>query len=387
VIMRRVLYVQYTNPAGYPPLEHSSQLLADAGWNVLFLGTGAFGANALRFPPYPSITVRQMRFCPAGWRQKLHYIQYSLWVLVWAIAWRPQLIYASDPLACPIALVLTLVPRLRVIYHEHDSPGTGTARRSSSGFKRLVGWTRNKLARRAKYCILPNEQRAARFRQTTGRQGDVLCVWNCPAEEEVLDERVSLDGPELWLLYHGSISPQRLPTAILEAMSKLPVSVKLRVIGYETVGSAGYLLEFQRVAQHLGISNRVQILEAKPRRELLQWCRKSDVGLMLIPTTSDDINMQAMTGASNKVFDYLACGLALLVPELPDWRATFVEPGYGLACLPNDPESIAVALRWLLDHPDEVRAMGKRGQRRVTTDWNYHKQFTPVLQCLSQTIQ
>ena len=63
---RRILYIQYTNPAGYPPLEHSSRLLANAGCEVLFLGTGALGAEALRFPPHPRIMVKQMPFCPAG---------------------------------------------------------------------------------------------------------------------------------------------------------------------------------------------------------------------------------------------------------------------------------------------------------------------------------
>jgi hypothetical protein len=49
-----------------------------------------------------------------------------------------------------------------------------------------------------------------------------------------------------------------------------------------------------------------------------------------MPKVSEDINMQAMVGASDKAFDYLACGLALLVSDLPDWRAIYVEAGYGL---------------------------------------------------------
>jgi len=27
-LLKRILYIQYTNPAGYPPLEHSSRILA-----------------------------------------------------------------------------------------------------------------------------------------------------------------------------------------------------------------------------------------------------------------------------------------------------------------------------------------------------------------------
>ena len=54
--------------------------------------------------------------------------------------------------------------------------------------------------------------------------------------------------------------------------------------------------------------------------------------------------MLHMAGASNKPFDYMAAGLALLVSDQPDWRAMFVEPGYARACDPTDPSSIATSL-------------------------------------------
>jgi hypothetical protein len=56
----------------------------------------------------------------------------------------------------------------------------------------------------------------------------------------------------------------------------------------------------------------------------------------------------------------------------------YVEPGYGLACNPEDPESIAATIGWYLDHPTEMRAMGEQGRRRILTDWNYEAQFSVV---------
>jgi glycosyltransferase involved in cell wall biosynthesis len=85
-----------------------------------------------------------------------------------------------------------------------------------------------------------------------------------------------------------------------------------------------------------------------------------------------------MTGASNKPFDYLACGLALLVSDLPDWRSAYVEPGYGLACDPQDPESIAGAVRRFLGDPGLARSMGENGRQRILADWNYEGRFLPV---------
>src|SRR5947209_17234800 len=111
------MYVQYTNPAGYPPLQHSSRILAANGWKVLFLGSGAQGADALKFPPHPNIRVKRLPFCQAGWRQKLHYAKFILWVLLWVVIRRPRWVYASDPLSCPVASLLTFIPGLRILYY------------------------------------------------------------------------------------------------------------------------------------------------------------------------------------------------------------------------------------------------------------------------------
>ena len=86
-----------------------------------------------------------------------------------------------------------------------------------------------------------------------------------------------------------------------------------------------------------------------------------------------------MVGASNKAFDYMACGLPLLVSDLPEWVSTFVKPGYALACDPNDPDSIEAALRWFLDHPDERREMGRRCRDKIQQGWNYETRFADVL--------
>src|SRR5690242_5356687 len=180
--MYRILYIQYTNPGGYPPLQHSSGMLADAGWRVLFLGTGAAGANDLVFPPTNHISVWRMPFCGAGWRQKLHYLTFCLWVLITTLVWRPRWIYASDPLSCPVALMLTWLPGLRVLYHEHDSPAPNGL---DDGFQSFVLRTRRRLARRADACILPNMQRLEQFQTELGPLRGSACVWNCPSMSEI----------------------------------------------------------------------------------------------------------------------------------------------------------------------------------------------------------
>jgi len=104
--------------------------------------------------------------------------------------------------------------------------------------------------------------------------------------------------------------------------------------------------------------------------------------LSLMPFKSDDVNINHMVGASNKPFDYMAAGLALLVSDLPDWTRMFVEPGFGLACNPADVDSISSVLSWFIDHPEERRAMAGRARDKIEAEWNYDAQFRGVLESL-----
>ncbi|HEX2517050.1 MAG TPA: glycosyltransferase [Chloroflexota bacterium] len=396
----RILYVQYTDPSAYPPLEHSARLLADAGWEVLFLGAAAPDTAGLRLRPHPRVALRRLPYCPAGWRQKAHYAWFALWALGWALRWRPRWVYASDHLACPVALLLSLLPGVRVVYHEHDAPVPPPGG-AVSAFTRGCLAARRRLAARAAVCVLPNAERARRFAREVGRAAGegVLCVWNCPAAAELGPPRAPRPPPAappgdagdagdagdtgkeppLWVLYHGSVVPARLPPAVLEALARLPEAVRLRVVGYETVGAGGYVGELRALARRLGVAHRVHFVNRVSRDDLMAQCRECDVGLSLVDPEVTDDNLRFLVGASNKPFDYLACGLALLVPDLPDWRRLYVAPGYGLACDPGDPGSIAAALGWFLAHPGELRAMGERGRRRIAAEWHYEARFAPVL--------
>lgn len=381
-ILQKIIFAQYTNPAAYPPLEHSSRILANDGWQVLFLSISVPETDAIQFPPHQRIETRALSHCPPGWQQKLHYFQFILWTLWWVFRWRPSWIYASDALSCPAALVLNLLTGVRVVYHEHDSPPTSL---SASFFIRMVMIARRRLAHRSEICVLPNQKRAEIFAESVGiplkdRLQKIAVVWNCPSLEEPSAPRSIHSGEDLWVVYQGTIVPPRLPFAVLEALTQLPEKVKLRIIGWETIGHRGYTRELLGKAKQLGLSNRVDFVGVVPHSELLAECRKCDIGLSFMPMKSDDLNEQTAATTSNKPFEYLICGLALLVSDLPEWRTMYVKSGLGLACNPEKSESIAEALRWLLDRPDEMRAMGERGRQKITETWSYEKQFLPVLE-------
>jgi len=376
----RILYIQYTNPGAYPPLLHSSQILAKNGWRVLFLGTS--GSTSLTLPEHPHICSRSLAFCAPGWKQKIHYLGFSLWCVYSAFRWRPDWVYASDLWSCLPSILIRWLFAIRVVYHEHDAP-TPHAQISRRSFLGFTYWARKQCARIAELCVIPNENRARLFQAETGC-AKVKVVWNCPSLEEVTVSKNTL-GPVLKLLYHGSVVPERLPLAVIHALKQVSHPVLLKVVGYETAGSVGYLTRIRRAAAELNISDRLEIIGAIPHREdMMRVCATCDVGLALMPIQSTDVNLAEMTGASNKPFDYLACGLAVLVSRLPSWQKLFVNTGYGLDCEPSESSSIAAAIQYFCDHPEQAHAMGERGRQRILSDWNYQAQFQDVIRLLSQ---
>jgi len=368
---QRIFYVQYTNPGCYPPLHHSSRILADAGWDVLFFGKKSFGSSSkLNLPPDPRIYVKIFS-SPPGVFLKLHYLYFCVLVLWKTFWWRPAWLYASDPLSYPVALLAFLLIGTRVILHEHDSP--------SPKDSRLLFWCRGQLARRACLNILPSAPRAQAFRKETEAIA-VQVVWNCPSLKEKPTPKAVGDKNSFVLHYHGNFGPALLPLSVIRSLKLLPEAVVLRIVGYETEGNVGYTKSLVETAVSLGVAHRVFVESPVSRSELFELCRKGDVGLAFYPEPTGPANSYA--GPSNKVFDYLCCGLPVLVPNTVEWQDFFRGTDLALACEPSSPEGIAASVLWFHKNREQTKLMGQRGRQKILQDWNYELQFEPVMRFL-----
>lgn len=374
--MSRVMYVQFTNPGAYPPLEHSSAILAEAGAEVHVIGTTAEATAALGWPERPGVRVEIVPVRERGIGHKLDYFRYAIHVLRRIRSLRPDWLYVSDANAAPLALVARRLVRVRVLYHEHDEPYAPLASRLT----RAIVRARGRLAAVADEVVVPNASRGERLRAQSGRAAPVRVVWNCPRRSETRANTAPQAGP-LRIIYQGSISRDRVPLTLVAALAQIP-DAELLLVGYETLGAVGYLGEIQREAARLGVAERLRVIGAIPRNRLLETTAGCHVGLSLLPMDPHDPNEATMVGSSNKAFEYLACGVPLIVSDRAEWRESFVAAGLAQACDPARPESIAAAMRWYLDRRGEVDEIARRGRARIQSDWNYEAQFAPLLPAL-----
>lgn len=367
----KVFYFQYTPPQNYPPLWRSARLFVQKGWEVHFYAPGWVDGEGLRvFSQECGATVHRLSSGGSS-SDKLGYLAYLAGAFRCLSAKKPDWIYLSDIYAAPLGILRP--KRTSVVYHEHDQYWHA----QPSAWMRLLIQARGAACRAADLVVVPNADRAALLRQQTGMPSErCLRVWNCPLREEVVPARIAPpDGP-LKLVYSGSIVPDRLPPQLPELM---PDGARLSISGYETIGYRGYVAKVAEKAREAG-RGRTAVFEgrAKSRAELRERLCRADVGLALLPMRSDDPNLSWMAGASNKPFEYLACGVLPLVPDSPDWRKMFVEPGYALACRTDSDESLRQTLQWAADHRPDVAKRAECGRQRILSDWNYDTQFAPV---------
>jgi glycosyltransferase involved in cell wall biosynthesis len=371
----RVLFLQATEPANYPPLMHASMLMADNGWEVTFLSAPMFDWP-IALPPYPHVNVQAIRARPSHVMRSFDYVLYTANSIRLALRLRPDVIYASDTLAAGPGLLAAKLVGAELIYHEHDSPRPGS-------LNPIVARLRAAAARSARLVVFPNEARAQLAQSELGFSDDKLrIVWNVPRREEIISRAVSTELP-LIIYYHGSITPERLPETVALAVRRLDGRALLRIAGYEAPGARGYVSDLMSRHNDAKEQALIEYIGPVQRADLLAEAARAHVGLSLIPLNSGDVNMCHMAGASNKPFDYMAAGLALLVSDLPDWKTMFVDPGFALACDPTDADSLSMALSWFIEHPEVRRAMAARARNKIETEWNYNTIFGPILGVLS----
>jgi glycosyltransferase involved in cell wall biosynthesis len=350
--------------------------MADAGWHVTFL-SAPVADDVLAMDAHPRIKNHSVRLRGSHVMGHVDYALYSAAAARLALQQRPQIVYASDPLGAGPGLLAARLSGARLIYHEHDSPSPGT-------LHPIVARLRARAARSAGLVVFPNKARADFAQNDLNISDDKLrIVWNVPRLCELAPSTAPPEPP-LIVYYHGSISPERVPETVAAAARRMGGRVEFRIAGYEAPGARGYIRRLVGGDGDTAVSAPIRYIGAVPSRlELLAEAANAHVGMALMPLNSSDVNMRNMTGASNKPFDYMAVGLTLLVSDRPDWIKMFVEPGFARAVDPTSVESLTAAFEWILEHPQERRAMAARARRKIETAWNYETTFAPLLASMS----
>jgi glycosyltransferase involved in cell wall biosynthesis len=152
---------------------------------------------------------------------------------------------------------------------------------------------------------------------------------------------VRTDGTPL-LLWVGRLQPWKGVDVALHALQEIPRAHLM------IVGDGETRADLERLAQELGLAERVRFLGALPRERLPSIYAAAD--LLLATSFASETFGIGLVEAQ-------ACGLPVVASRFGGFPEVIDEGHTGLLVPPRDPTALAAAVRTLLNDPERRRAM------------------------------
>ncbi|GAB4276437.1 MAG: glycosyltransferase family 4 protein [Coriobacteriia bacterium] len=191
-----------------------------------------------------------------------------------------------------------------------------------------------------------------------------------PCARSRLREALSLDEQVPIVLYQGLLlETGRSLVELVDAMAQVPAA-HLAVQGS---GDGKAAME-ARVAER-GITERVHFMGWLPTEDLYSYTCGATVGTVFL----DGVEKSHQNSLPNRLFLYMMAGVPVAVSNLPVMSEFVRRERIGITANPRDPDSMAAAIRWLIDHPEERAEMAVRGRRLAETTYNWPVQKQVLL--------
>lgn len=275
-----------------------------------------------------------------------------------------------DPELLLVGLFLKLFTKAKVIYDAHECYAEYFLHKEYLNksirpmFSAIIKFVERLTAGRFDSVITTTEYQAARL---SGINPHLEIIYNYPllSEWRHFDQQPE-PGKERAICYIGSISEERGISQVIKAIEHIDCvfhlagSYAIPAYRNEIMSFAGW----KKVIEH-GYVNRDQAAEI---------ISKSMIGVVLLLPKPNHL-----ISHSTKIFEYMAGGIACLVPDFPIWQDIVEKHKCGICVDPNDVELISQRLEYMLNNPELMQEMGQKGKQLVHSSYNWESQIPKLL--------
>jgi glycosyltransferase involved in cell wall biosynthesis len=198
----------------------------------------------------------------------------------------------------------------------------------------------------------------------------VVVVQNFPLLDELLPASKSWSQRHPSVAYVGNMTEVRGVVEMVEAMGQIRDSLP---VGLELAGDFRPAGLRARLAALSGWKH-VHELGVLDRPSVAELLGRVQAGLVVfhdIPAHRE--------AYPTKMFEYMSAGIPVIASHFPLWRDILNSAQCGLAVDPARPGEIAAAIEFIVTHPQEAEAMGRRGRELVMRNMNWEREEHKLL--------
>ncbi len=298
-----------------------------------------------------------------------------------AVVLDADLYHFHDAELIPIALLLCAIGK-RVVYDVHDDAPQGLRDKYY-----IPTWLRMPLVAIA--TLLENT--ACRFfvgmtvavPGLAAKYGKVnpktVVIHNFPLLHEMpTPATTSWDQRLPAIIYFGALSEERRIFEVIEMMARIDPALGVTI----KMGGLFAPLSLREQVNTLPGWNRVCELGYVDRQAVAKGLAEAMLGVVFVqdePRYRDAYPV--------KMFEYMAAGLPVVATDFPLWRAILEGNRCGIVADSGDPSAMAKAVEYLVTHPSEAEAMGRRGREAVEKKYRWESEEKKLVDFFSELTQ
>ncbi|MHC4352029.1 MAG: glycosyltransferase family 4 protein [Planctomycetota bacterium] len=167
------------------------------------------------------------------------------------------------------------------------------------------------------------------------------------------------------ILYHGCIARQRRIDNVIKALTLL----KDIDVHFSLLGDGDSLNELKRLAETIGMKDRVSFHGPVANDQVPTWINRCDVGVLPFQDWHG-----WNVSSPIKLFEYLACGKPVVVTDIPAHRNVLKEAEFAFWAGQSSPEHIAAAIRQAHERRKDFGPMASNARKLVLGEYTWERQ-------------
>ncbi len=374
----------YSDPFHFPPTINAANILAEKGFDVHLIGY----ENTDDWSQQLNNKVKQVSLgrVQTGIRSVIKYFRSLLFLRSFLkkneIGW----IIGYDAKSVLPAYFATRSRKIKWLYHQHDFWEFPVGI-----WERFLWRCERKYVKHANLVSFPQLQRAEFFQKAAGLKSLPLIVFNGPRKvwiEQAVNENEVIANLrtkfKYLLIYQGGWSKYFRLERLFDAMAIAVPDIALVVLGEER--EKGLRNEYIQYLQNAGISERVYLADKYiPYEALTGFTKYCDAAIGKLTGDNDDapFNDRYLIGAANKITEYIACGLPVILQDsLPNKLFTDKYP-IGILVDTSDKYKFLEAITGLLANEANMQALNRNNRQLFLNELNFDDQFQKILEFIN----